>query len=238
MRSFRPSTILNSFPIVLLVLAGQGCMMTGSTGAPAEINAPFRNASLNLSQWSHRFEGESREVYRERLKIVGAMDIPQGGTVADIGTGTGLFVAYFSQAVGPEGRVLALDIAPDFVGHVSKRAAEAGLTNVEARVSMQDNVGIDSGTVDVAYVCDTYHHFENTARILKSILKALKPGGRFIVVDYHRIAGKSRPFIMDHVRAPKEVFASEIESAGFVRLPDPPAAFLEENYMMVFERKR
>ena len=205
-------------------------------GAPPSINARFLSEGLDVDRWSQRFEGESREVYRSRVQIVEALALRPGQVVADVGAGTGLFVAYLSEAVGPDGAVIAVDISPDFVAHIQARAAAAGLENVRTQLGAQDDVLLDEASVDLIYTCDTYHHFEDTAAILESMRKALKPGGRLVVVDYHRIEGKTRPFLMEHVRAGQSVFSAEIEAAGFTRLPDPETPFLDENYMMVFER--
>lgn len=97
------------------------------------------------------------------------------------------------------------------------------------------DVSLPADSVDLFYVCDTYHHFEKPAAVLASIEKALKPGGRLAIVDYHRIPGKTRQWLMDHLRAGQDTFAREITDAGFRRLPDPPTPFLDENYLMVFE---
>ena len=237
--------------LLLSLLLSSGCSATATliaepatpsartaatVGAPARLNAPFRKATLDVDTWSQRFEGESREVYRAREAIVDVLGLEPGQVVADVGAGTGLFVAYLSQAVGSEGRVIAVDISPAFVAHIQARADTAGLTNVTSQLGERADVRLPAGGVDLIFTCDTYHHFEDTAQILGTMRHALKPGGRFVVVDYHRIPGKTRPFLMEHVRANQAVFAAEIEAAGFTRLPDPPAPFLDENYLMVFQR--
>lgn len=206
-------------------------------GAPTAINDAYRDPDLEVAGWTDRFEGESREVYRARLDVVAALGLQPGMTVADIGSGTGLFVAYFSKAVGPKGRVLAVDIVPKFVAHIDARAKAAGLTNVSARLGEQADVKLEAGSVDLMFVCDTYHHFEDVNAILASIKRALKPGGRLIVVDYHKKKGVSRPFIFKHVRAPMETFAAEIRAAGFEPLPAPETPFLVENYLIVFKKR-
>jgi SAM-dependent methyltransferase len=207
-----------------------------AVGAPASLNARFREATLDVDTWSQRFEGESREVYRAREAIVQVLGLTPGQVVADVGAGTGLFVAYLSKAVGPQGRVIAVDISPVFVAHIRRRAEAAGLVNVVSQLGEQADVLLPEGGVDVIFTCDTYHHFEDTAGILATMRRALKPGGRLVVVDYHRIEGKTRPFLMQHLRAGQGVFIAEIEAAGFTRLPDPPAPFLDENYLVVFKR--
>ena len=165
-------------------------------GAPASLNAPFRDAALNVDTWSQRFEGESREVYRARESVVAALGLQEGQVVADVGAGTGLFVAYLAGAVGPTGQVIAVEISPAFVEHIRQRADAAGLAHVTAQLGETADVKLPPSSVDLIFLCDTYHHFEDTAGILATMRQALKPGGRLAVVDYHRIEGKTRPFLM------------------------------------------
>lgn len=226
-----------------LLLTFAACATTPQTvdgpanvGADPAINAPFRDGALDVKVWTDRFEGESREVYRAREAIVAAIGLEPGMVVADVGTGTGLFVKYFSDAVGPTGRVVAVDIAEKFLTLVRERAAAAGLTNVETQLGTTGSAQLPPASLDVAFVCDTYHHFETPMTMLASLYSALRPGGRLVIVDYHRIPGKTSEFLMGHVRANRETVISEIEGAGFERLADPPAPFLDENYLVVFER--
>jgi predicted methyltransferase len=201
----------------------------GPSAAPG-INDPYQNTDVGV--WEERFETESREIYRERERIVALLNLESGEAVADIGAGTGLFTEPFSRAVGPAGRVYAVDIMPEFVRHIESRARSRGLTNVEAVLCRDDSVELPPDSVDVVFVCDTYHHFEYPARSLWSIHQALRSGGRMFVIDFKRIAGKSRPFILEHVRAGQEVFAEEIRAAGFEVREREDATFLEENYVL------
>ena len=206
------------------------------THADPRLNAPFVGSEVDVDTWTNRFEGESREVYRARQSIADALQLRPGDAVADIGTGTGLFVRYLSERVGPQGKVVAVDISPAFVEHVQARARAAALTNVEVQLGTSDDPGLEPSGFDVLFVCDTYHHFEEPAEMLNKLRQALKPGGRLLVVDMHRIEGKTSAFWLDHLRAGQEVFAAEISAAGFERLPDPPASFLQDNYLMAFRR--
>lgn len=206
--------------------------------APAEkgLNTRFTDPNLDVGKWLGRFEREKREVFRERDKIVAAMGLKAGEAVADIGAGTGAFTAALATAVGGGGRVYALDISQGFVTHLTKRVADEKLTQVTVKLSKPADITLPEASVDVAFVCDTYHHFEKPAEILATIKKALKPGGRLVVVDFHRIEGKTRAWLLKHVRAGQEVFAAEIVASGFTRQADPPHGYLTDNYMMVFTR--
>ena len=194
------------------------------------INKPFENP--DVKEYVGKFEVESREVYAKRQEILAACGLKPGMAVADVGAGTGLFTRMFARAVGPEGKVYAVDIAPRFVEHVEKTCKEAGFKNVQGVVCTPTSVEFPENSVDLVFVCDTYHHFEFPQRTLASIHRALRPGGRIVLVDFHRIPGKSSLWILFHVRAGQEVFVKEIETAGFKQTGEEK--FLKENYLVRF----
>jgi FkbM family methyltransferase len=196
------------------------------------INAPFENP--DVKEFVGKFEVESREIYAKRKEILQACKLKPGMAVADVGAGTGLFTRLFAEAVGPDGQVYAVDIAPKFIEHIEKTCTEAGLKNVKGVVCKPDSVGLPEGSVDLAFICDTYHHFEFPNRTMASLHKALRPGGQVVLVDFHRIEGKSTDWVLGHVRAGQEVFEKEIKSAGFKRVGEEK--FLKENYFVRFEK--
>ena len=122
------------------------------------INKPFENPEVG--NFVERFEKEGRDVYDKRHEIVKACNVKKGMFIADIGAGTGLHTKLFAKAVGPRGRVYAVDIAAKFVDHVVKTAREQDLTNVVGVVCKADSVELSVKSVDMAFICDTYHHFE------------------------------------------------------------------------------
>lgn len=154
--------------------------------------------------------------------------------VADIGCGTGLFIEPMARAVGGTGRVYAVDIAPNFVRHVARRAEERGLDQVEVVVCTEDSVGLPEDSIDLAFTSDTYHHFEFPRSTLASIHRALRPGGQLVIVDFERIEGVSSEWILGHVRAGREVVIQEVEAAGFELVAEHLAEQLEDNYMLRF----
>ncbi|MCA8999509.1 MAG: methyltransferase domain-containing protein [Planctomycetaceae bacterium] len=180
-----------------------------------------------------RFEVESREVYANREKIVDACGLEPGLTVADIGAGTGLFTRMFAEKVGPKGRVFAVDIAQNFLDHVERTSREAGLNNVETVLCTADSTELPAESVDVAYICDTFHHFEFPLKTMASVHRALKPGGRVILVDFRRIPGVSSEWTLGHVRAGQEVFESEVVQSGFQKTGES-SDLLKENYFVTF----
>lgn len=201
-------------------------------GADPSINRPYQDP--DYEQWVGRFERPGREVFDYRMQILEAADPRPGMTVADVGAGTGLFTRLFAEAVGPQGKVYAVDISEEFVRNVLRTAREQGLENVEGVVNTQDSAQLPEGVVDLVFVSDTYHHFERPLEMMRSIHGAMRPGGRLVVVDFERVPGRSSPWILSHVRAGKETFIDEIERVGFQLVDEVP--MMRYNYLLRFEK--
>ena len=232
--------------VALVPLASSACRSgpaprDATPPVPAEapvqegLNDRFLAADLDVASFVETFEGESREIAARRAALTAALAPRPGERVADVGAGTGLFLEPFSRAVGPTGRVLAVDISPKFAEHLRERARVEGLANVEVVLCDERDSGLAPASVDAVFVCDTYHHFTYPQTTLASLHRALRPGGRLVVVDFERIEGVSSEWVLGHVRAGKDVFRAEIEAAGF-ELVDEPDAGLAENYVLRFRR--
>jgi len=200
------------------------------------INDRFLSGGFSVEDALSVFEVESREIALHRDAIAAALELAPGDRVADVGAGTGLFLEPLAEAVGPEGRVLAVDIAPNFVEHMRERAREAGWSWVEPMLCSERSVDLPPASVDLAFVCDTYHHFEYPRATLASLHAALRPGGRMVVVEFDRIPGVSRAWILEHVRAGRETFTDEIVAAGFRLVREIEIDGLEDNYVLEFAR--
>ncbi len=188
-----------------------------------------------VKEWVERFEREGREVFDKRVELVEACGITPGMAVADVGAGTGLFTQLFAKAVGSSGKVYAVDISDEFVDKIVADARQAKLQNIEAIVCAADDAKLAPNSVDLVYICDTYHHFEFPIKTMASIFKALKPGGRVVVVDFARVPGVSSDWILGHVRAGQEVVQAEIESVG-LELLEANQQLLKENYILIFSK--
>jgi predicted methyltransferase/intracellular sulfur oxidation DsrE/DsrF family protein len=197
------------------------------------INDTF--ADPNVEEFVGRFEVESREVFTRRMEILAACNIQPGQTVADIGAGTGLFTRLFADAVGRDGQVFAVDISRRFLDHIQVTCRDAALLNVETVLCTAESAELPPESVDVAFICDTYHHFEFPLKTMASIHHALRPGGRVVVIDFRRTPGESTDWILNHVRAGQEVFESEIVQSGFLKTREPDG-LLKENYIVEFTK--
>ncbi len=182
--------------------------------AAAKANATYRTpegregVAKNLDD-PHRAERQNPEAL---VKLLG---VRPGMTVADLGTGTGLMLPAFSAAVGPQGKVIAEDIFPDFLDKAKKKSA----ANITYVLGTDRDPKLPAGAVDLAFVMDAYHHFDYPAEMLANIAKGLKPGGRLAIVDFYRrkgAMGADRPdFPMEHIRIDMDDVVKEVAAAGF-----------------------
>ena len=202
---------------------------------PKNINDGYLDPKMKPEDWVKRFEIESREIFSSRKNIVAALHLKEGDCIADIGAGTGLFERLLSQSVGPKGIVYAVDISPRMIDHMKTRIKKESLKNVRVILSTQESTKLPKDSVDTVFICDVYHHFEYHLQMLLSIRRALRPGGQLVLIDFNRIPGKSRPWLLKHVRAGKEQFAKEIMQAGFRLKEDVKVPGLKENYFLRFE---
>jgi ubiquinone/menaquinone biosynthesis C-methylase UbiE len=194
------------------------------------INRYYQNP--HWEQWVYTFERPGREIYDRRYAIVDAIDLIPGMVVADVGAGTGLFTRLFSPKVAPGGKIYAIDISSTFVENILRTCREQGLANVAGIVSTQQDVGLPTASIDLAFLSDTYHHFEYPVSMLTSIHRALRSGGKLIVIDFHRNPRFSSPWVMQHVRAGQDTVVREIQAAGFRFAEEKP--LLRTNYFLVF----
>jgi len=210
--------------------------------APAPAQAPdkshndgYVDPDLDLDRMIARLENESREIFVLREEIVAAAGVQPGDVVADVGAGTGAFLEPLVAAVGVTGHVVAVEISIRFVERLRQVADEAGYDNVTAVFSSYTSATLPPASVDRIISIDTYHHFDDYASMLASMLDALRPGGEMTVVDYDR-REDSRDWIKGHVRASKETFRREIEEAGFEFVEEVTIEGMEENFLVRFRK--
>jgi len=206
------------------------------SGLPDGINDSFLAEDLDVDAYVDRFEGESRAVFAQRRAIVEALALSPGDAVADIGAGTGFFSFLFGEELDSTGRVYAVEISPRFLEYLRDRSKREGIQTLEVVEGSARSVNLPDASVDLAFICDVYHHFEYPADSLASLYSAIRPGGSLVLIDFKRIPGESPQWLLEHVRAGREVFQAEIEAAGFVFDEEIFLDGLEDNYILRFDR--
>ena len=217
---------------LLLILWLPAVVMAQRESIKPGINDSFKTP--DAEQFVERFERDGREPYDRREEILQACQLRPGMIVADVGAGTGLFTRLFADRVGPQGHVFAVDISDEFVEYIRKSCCEANIGNVSPLICDPDNVRLPPASVDLVFVCDTYHHFEFPQRTMHSIHRALRPGGSLVLIDFRRVEGVSSDWILNHVRAGRETVTQEVVECGFELTES--LDILKENYFLRFRR--
>lgn len=222
-----------AFALYLLsLLLASGTLVAREPSVRPGINRDFEQPDWR--RWVNTFERPGREVYERRDSIVAASAVRPGMDVADIGAGTGLFTRLFARAVAPGGTVYAVDISGTFVENILRTCREQGLDNVRGIVNSPHETGLADGSIDLAFVTATYHHFEYPDDMLSSIHRALRNGGRLIIIDFRRDPRISSRWVMSHVRGSRDDVSREVQAAGFRLLDDKP--LLRVNYYLEFRK--
>jgi ubiquinone/menaquinone biosynthesis C-methylase UbiE len=153
-------------------------------------------------------------------RIVDTLQIQPGMAIADVGAGAGVLLPFLSRAVGAQGKVYSQDIFEDFIQQARAKAGEEGLKNVEFVQGTEKDLRLPDGSVDVAVTVDAYHHFDYPSDTLSTLRKALKPGGRFAIVEYYKRVGAMGDgpranFALEHIRLDLDDVIKEVTSNGF-----------------------
>lgn len=166
--------------------------------------------------------------------IVKALAIRPGQHVVDIGTGGGALLPQLSAAVGPKGKVYAQDIFDEFLAAAQKKTEEEKLANVEIVRGTERNLNLKPGTVDLAVTVDAYHHFDYPGEVLASLRKAMKPGGRFAIVDYYKRPGAMTGVdAVQHIRLDVADVIKEVTGFGW-KLVEQRVHVPNSQYIVVF----
>jgi ubiquinone/menaquinone biosynthesis C-methylase UbiE len=167
----------------------------------------------DIAVWVKVFEDPERDKWQKPDEVVTKMNLAHGDVVADIGAGTGYFTRRFAVAVGPEGRVLGLDIEQSMIEYMNEDAKKLNLKNYSARIVKTDDPELATRSVDVVFLCNTYHHIDDRVYYFQKVAGSLKSGGRLVIVDFYK---KKLPYgpPPDHKLA-KEVVVEELQRAGY-----------------------
>ncbi|TXK31162.1 class I SAM-dependent methyltransferase [Pontibacter qinzhouensis] len=132
------------------------------------------------SAWLDR---SSRQKEENSQRAIDSMSLGPESVVADIGAGTGYYTFMVAQKV-PEGKVYAVELQDAFVSELKKRSQELGLKQVEVVKGGAMSLNVPDASLDLAFMVDVYHELEYPVEILQAIHKALKPGGKLLLLEY------------------------------------------------------
>jgi FkbM family methyltransferase len=159
--------------------------------------------------WLERPEREKEERVTLLLKN---MDLKPGMTVADIGAGSGYHAVLMAKMVG-DGKIYAVDVEPKMIDYLNKRIKDEGYKNIKTILGKEQSVELPAGSIDIMIMVDVYHELSFPYEIARSMLDALKPGGKLFLIEY-RAEDSSVPIKQVHKMTQKQA-VKELKAAGF-----------------------
>lgn len=189
--------------------------------------------SRPADEWIKTLDGPQRVASMKIPEIVAALKLQPGQAVADIGAGSGLFEVPLAKAVGPAGKVYAVDIDPGFFPEIRKRAADGQVTNVETILGKFTDPALPRKNIDVAFFNDVIHHVEGRPAYLKTLAAYVAPGGRIAVVDFE--AGKGPHLTQPELQVSREQLVGWMKDAGLSQVDD--FRLFDDRYFLVFVKR-
>lgn len=176
-------------------------------------------------------ERPSREAEEQPQQLVDALNLKPSDVVADIGAGTGYFSFRMARQL-PKGKVLAVDIQPEMLDMISFLKQENHISNIEPILGIVTNPNLPANSVNLALMVDAYHEFSHPNEMMQGIVRALKPGGRVVLVEYRR----ENPFIPIKAlhKMTQNQARKEMQAVGLQWLETK--SFLPSQHVMIFEK--
>jgi predicted methyltransferase len=175
------------------------------------------------------YEGWGRDRWQKPDEVITTLGLRARQSIADIGSGGGYFTFRFARAVGPTGKVYAVDIDEDLTEYVRERAREEGLLNIQVILARPDDPRLPEGSIDILFTSNTYHHIENRTEYFARARKYLRPGGRLAIVEH---AGKSWFTRLFGHYTSSEAIRTEMTAAGYTL--EHEYDFLPRQHFLVF----
>ncbi|HKT36023.1 MAG TPA: class I SAM-dependent methyltransferase [Nitrospira sp.] len=188
----------------------------------------------NVMEYLDRLDRPERDQDQKPAQVIDALALNPGMHVADLGAGSGYFTRRFVEAVTETGKVYAIDVEPEALKYVEDSIVHMHRSfEAEFILARPDNPKIPFESVDLIFVCNTYHHLEDRSTYFRNVKSSLKPGGRIAIIDfYHDERSGELGFPKRHL-VPKEKVIEEMTEAGY-RLAKEHK-FLPKQYFLEFE---
>lgn len=183
----------------------------------------------DLEGYLARLEDPERAAWQKPDEVVAALGLAAGDVACDVGAGPGVFTLRLARAVGPGGRVHAVDVEPRMIELLRRRAVDAGIENVTPLLAADAASALPPEACDAILVVNTFHHFADRPGTLRRLAARLRPGGRLAIVDFHARELPVGP-PPEH-KASREAFLAAADEAGVVTVAEK--TFLPYQYFFL-----
>ncbi len=195
-----------------LIGAGGAVFAQHQHGAstPAAQGGHMDHRFEDAEKYAKQFDDPARDAWQMPARVIEALALRPGQSVADVGAGTGYFSVRLAKSPAVP-KVFAVDIEKSMVDYIHQRATKEGLKNITVVQGAADRTNLPEA-VDLVLVVDTYHHIANRRAYFWELRKLLKPGGRLAIIDFRKDSPEGPPV---EFRFTPEEITGELSKAGF-----------------------
>ena len=175
---------------------------------------------------------ESRQREEDCERMLAQLGVKPGMTICDMGCGNGFYSLQLATMVGPQGRVLAVDVQPEMLKLLRQRMERAGIDNITPILGSYHHPRLPRGQVDLILCVDVYHEFSHPQHMLRAMRESLSPEGRIALLEY-RLEDPEVPIKRLHKMSKKQI-NKEYPANGFKLVSEYDD--LPWQHMMLFAR--
>jgi len=187
----------------------------------------------DIKEYLEQLDRPERDQYQKPSQVVEALGLKPGMAVADLGSGSGYFTRRLVEAVTETGMVYAIDVEQEMLTYTKESLVHLHIPfTAEFILARPDSPKLPVESVDLIFVCNTYHHLENRATYFSNVKSSLKSGGRVVIVDFYHDERSGPLGFPKHHLVPRETVIEEMTKADYKLLREH--TFLPRQYFLEF----
>ena len=220
---------MNLFAMLVVTIS---CWSVFSDPVSAQNQHQYRPPN-DIREYLEHLDSQERDQSQKPAEVVEALALKPGLTVADLGSGSGYFTRRFIEAVTETGKVYAVDVEPEMLKYTEESIIHMHRSyTAEFILARPDNPKLPYESIDILFVCNTYHHLDERTKYFSDTMSSLKPRGRVAIIDfYHDERSGELGFPKDHL-VPRETVIAELTDAGYRLVREH--TFLPRQYFLEF----
>lgn len=224
-----PNSAIHRWPTIIVVLS-----LWGLLGAPVSAEDQHQHRRPDdIKQYLEHLDSSDRDQYQKPSQVVEALRLKPGMAIADLGSGSGYFTRRFVEAVTDTGIVYAIDVEPEMLAYTKDSIVHLHISyTAEFILARPDNPKLPYQSVDLLFICNTFHHLEDRTKYMSDVKSALKPGGRVAIVDFYHDERSGELGFSKHHLVPRETVLQEMTAAGYRLVREH--TFLPRQYFLEF----
>lgn len=147
-------------------------------------------------------------------ETIKCLEIKEGDSIADIGSGGGYYSFLFCRKVGKQGKVYAVDVNQTNLQFVEEQAQSQGIKNLIPVLASDKEMALPQKNIDLVFLRNVFHHLPAPLEYLKNLKPFLKPDGKIAIIEHRKTKGFTFVALFKHY-TPEETIMNTLQQAGY-----------------------